>query len=742
MLERDYSAAQVICLAAWGTTEPPSDAGENELRQRIAQRWGKEALEYQPIERIGGERRHWLVLAMRRTLIRCRWRLKHGQITAAKWPRLKPELAEARAEKWRSALRPARQLGRQRARVHLRHSQRPMAELMRELRADLRPLYALRGRQFEQLKGAISRIKHDILSGRIEAWGRAVEVGQEDRLGEYEVLPASYLVPEQRTITLDNKACCDPNAPLAELRSTQREWHQLHFRRADADPLYRPVTADDQGIPRSASSRTADFHAAKEASAEASLEDLPAYWTLGQSKAWIMFRNPALVHNVADIGTRHLDVLLALAEHENPDRALPDHPTAVSQLLTRLRAGDLHAKGHMAGRGGVQTMDPLDWVQGNLGEERDQIVVRVGRSGTEFWHGVMLPKDVVTIVWPTVSRRPEHEISTLSIQAEKNHLQLPLKAWIQAHHAFAWLAFGSSSMQIDINGRLKLTSDLSRDPELQSVIARLGVVADHVLSLLEAGTCSAYVNVAGTIEMRPLGSWVFGKGITVNILNGRVGRDNADLEAGRADYAALKAAGLNGVVWFKREELLNGLSVHAADPTEDANGHPSIAAAAQPELGQSAQMATNSHHAAQRPIIFAVHAAASRVVFGNGAVLTGAAFRLVSKLYETYTEDLRANRNPEDFRFVPPGQLADSLGVPDQTLRQNVARLRKNLGQQFARLELRALNVSDIIETRDRSGYRLNPHLAASPALIQASVDIPHHRHVTTLSADVTTWPD
>jgi hypothetical protein len=578
MSARNYSAAQVIYLAAWGTTEPPSDARESELRRRIAERWGTGAPALRPIERIGGERRQWLVLAMRRTLIRCRWRLKHGPITEAKWPRLEPELAKARAEKWRNALRPADRYDRQRARILAQLSERSMADLMSELRADLRPLYELRGRQFDQVENATLRIKKDILAGRIEAWGRAVEVGQEDRPSEYEKVPVSYFGPKWRTITLEDKACCDPDAPLSELISKEREWHQLRFHRGDAERLYRPVAVGDQGVPGSQSSRIAAFRAAKEATPEVSLDDLPAYWTIGQTIAWIMFRHPPLVHNVAATGARRLDALLAEAAHESPNRGLTDRATADAQLLTRVRAGDLSAKGLIAGRTVAQTMDPLDWIQGRLGEERDHIVVGVNRSG-QFWYDVMLPKEAVTVAWPIVGNHLEHATSSRSELPPELHLHLPQNAWIEAHHAFACLAFGTPTVLVDITTQLKVTADPYRDPKLQLLLQRLSSVADHVLWLVQAGTCPAYVQVAGTVEMRSLEPWIFSRGIAFHLFSGSLDRDHADLDAGHAIHAALKAAGMDGVVWFKREELLAALSVRSPDPSSAATNEPPVALA-------------------------------------------------------------------------------------------------------------------------------------------------------------------
>lgn len=102
-----------------------------------------------------------------------------------------------------------------------------MFEVMANLRDDLRPLYSLRGKQFERLAAATARINADLAAGRITLKGRKVHKGQ--KAPEHEDVPALYFEPKWRTITADNKAVCDGDASLEAQRDTQHEWWCLRF---------------------------------------------------------------------------------------------------------------------------------------------------------------------------------------------------------------------------------------------------------------------------------------------------------------------------------------------------------------------------------------------------------------------------------------------------------------------------------------------------------------------------------
>jgi hypothetical protein len=199
------------------------------------------------------------------------------------------------------------------------------------------------------------------------------------------------------------------------------------------DAEWSDATVGDQGTPGSASSRIAAARDAeeKEAGTPDSLDDLPAWWSLHQSIAWIMFRSGTLVSDVMGTGVRGFSARIAYAEHEDGlPLSVPNLHMAERELLRRARAVDIHARGKIAGREGRQPIEPLDWVDGKLSEERDHPVLSPIRQNGKFWYDIMLPKDVVVSLWPPVNAQfpsiPEG-ISTPPIVAGHGNADPPHK---------------------------------------------------------------------------------------------------------------------------------------------------------------------------------------------------------------------------------------------------------------------------------------------------------------------------
>ncbi len=164
------------------------------------------------------------------------------------------------------------------------------------------------------------------------------------------------------------------------------------------------------------------------------------------------------------------------------------------------------------------------------------------------------------------------------------HPRLPSDAWIQAHHAFSWMAFGGSTAIDEILAELKSTVAAAgghpwgaldfhdfRDYRrafnvLDDRIAMLSTARDRVVSLLRAEKLYAYVRLADGIDMRPVPSWAFTEGLTINIFHGDICRSHDSLDIGRPTYERLKAASLTGMVLFRWEELMSAMR---SDRTED-----------------------------------------------------------------------------------------------------------------------------------------------------------------------------
>jgi len=76
---------------------------------------------------------------------------------------------------------------------------------------------------------------------------------------------------------------------------------------------------------------------------------------------------------------------------------------------------------------------------------------------------------------------------------------------------------------------------------------------------------------------------------------------------------------------------------------------------------------------------------------------------------EVLIENFRnAKRQKADVPFLPATELADRLGISEQSMRQQLGRLRKALDPLAVMLGI-PVNQDTFIETKERAGYRLNP---------------------------------
>jgi hypothetical protein len=109
-----------------------------------------------------------------------------------------------------------------------------------------------------------------------------------------------------------------------------------------------------------------------------------------------------------------------------------------------------------------------------------------------------------------------------------------------------------------------------------------------------------------------------------------------------------------------------------------------------------------------RPVLeFAIDAGGKRVLFRGGLVLEGANFRLV----DTLLADFRtAKAGDLEVPFLPTTTLAERLQIDEQSMRQQLRRLR--LAVEPLAVDLGIFMDNDtFVETRERAGYRLNPGL-------------------------------
>lgn len=94
-------------------------------------------------------------------------------------------------------------------------------------------------------------------------------------------------------------------------------------------------------------------------------------------------------------------------------------------------------------------------------------------------------------------------------------------------------------------------------------------------------------------------------------------------------------------------------------------------------------------------------------MFRDGTTLTAANFRIVEALLGEFRS---AKAEGREVPFVRPPDLADRLGVTEQSMRTQLTRLRDAIGPLAVSLGL-VLDQDSFVENRPRAGYRLNPGL-------------------------------
>lgn len=102
---------------------------------------------------------------------------------------------------------------------------------------------------------------------------------------------------------------------------------------------------------------------------------------------------------------------------------------------------------------------------------------------------------------------------------------------------------------------------------------------------------------------------------------------------------------------------------------------------------------------------FAFDDVVKRVLFHGGHHLDGANFRVVEVLIDNFRS---AKKHRADVAFLPATELADRLGISDQSMRQQLGRLRKVIEPLTVTLGI-PMDQDSFIQTKGRAGYRLNP---------------------------------
>jgi hypothetical protein len=106
------------------------------------------------------------------------------------------------------------------------------------------------------------------------------------------------------------------------------------------------------------------------------------------------------------------------------------------------------------------------------------------------------------------------------------------------------------------------------------------------------------------------------------------------------------------------------------------------------------------------PILeFAMDPVNQKVVFRDGSSLDGANYRVVAELVGEFRS---AKAEGRDVSFVPAAELANRIGTEEQSMRQQLTRIRTALDPLAVTLGL-VLDQNSFIENRPRTGYRISP---------------------------------
>ena len=98
-------------------------------------------------------------------------------------------------------------------------------------------------------------------------------------------------------------------------------------------------------------------------------------------------------------------------------------------------------------------------------------------------------------------------------------------------------------------------------------------------------------------------------------------------------------------------------------------------------------------------------------VQGVRTLIVGAGAELLARLAETFRADVVDCRAPEHFRYVGGKVLAGQFGIDEQALRRRVIRLRRDIRDGIEdHCDLPTRN-DVVVQSRSRTGYRLNPQL-------------------------------
>ena len=227
------------------------------------------------------------------------------------------------------------------------------------------------------------------------------------------LLPKVGLTVEEAAIGLAPGSVFPRNAKVeADLRAaTVSKSEELRFPLQDIGKL---IPISDEGDPGTARSEFDEFDGLDAADWSVPLDDLPAYWTLHQTIAWIMFRDAFLVRRISGGNNIRFHIVIYSQQRENPAAIVVEFQDAEISLMIKLRAGAILAEGAESRQGksqfAISKRIPLsDMTDLWFGEESKNLVLQYVPYTGHFWYNVKLSKDRIIAIWPPVGTAVEGE---------------------------------------------------------------------------------------------------------------------------------------------------------------------------------------------------------------------------------------------------------------------------------------------------------------------------------------------
>ncbi|MDB5379793.1 MAG: hypothetical protein JWR00_4239, partial [Rubritepida sp.] len=122
-----------------------------------------------------------------------------------------------------------------------------------------------------------------------------------------------------------------------------------------------------------------------------------------------------------------------------------------------------------------------------------------------------------------------------------------------------------------------------------------------------------------------------------------------------------------------------------------------------------------------RPLTFEADAARCEIRFAGSVALRQRHAKIILSLLPAYQDGQSAGRGMAGFAFCHSRDLAKRLNLSEQSLRQYLTGLRRELKEQFLAAFGTQPAIYDVIETDRWRGYRLNPHIRLTPSFVAAA---------------------